>query len=134
MVDGSFHSVAGGDYNLGINVSSKNKVTARAWIDWFNDESGYSESQAGLSPRIDGAVPEALASFVQQVELLTLDPAPEGEEALYGDIDTASGIVTTDPKFRQQIVDDARSGARTRQQVLDDLNAAWAQARAEVGA
>lgn len=132
-VDGTFHAVAGGDYNLGINVSSRNKVTARAWIDWFHHESGYSQSQAGLSPLVDGEVPDALAGFVDQVELLTLEPAPEGQEALFGDIDTASGIVTTDPKFRQRTVDDARSGARTKQQVLDDLNAAWARGRAEVG-
>jgi len=133
-VDGSFHSVAGGDYNLGINVSSRNKVTARAWIDWFNHESGFSQAQAGLSPLVDGDIPDALADFVDEVELLTLNPAPDGKEALFGDIDTASGIVTTDPKFRQQSIDDARSGARTKQQVFDDLNTAWAKGRAEVGA
>lgn len=131
-VDGTFHSVAGGDYNLGINVHSKNKATARAWIDWFNHESGFSESQAGLSPIIDGPVPAALDSFVSEVELITLNPAPEGKEALFGDIDKASGIVTTDPKFRQQTVDDARSGARTLEQIFDDLNAKWAEGRASV--
>ncbi|MDC7120906.1 ABC transporter substrate-binding protein [Cellulomonas fimi] len=131
-VDGTFHSVAGGDYNLGINVHSKNKATARAWIDWFNHESGFSESQAGLSPIIDGPVPAALEGFVSEVELITLNPAPEGKEALFGDIDKASGIVTTDPKFRQQTIDDARSGARTIEQIFDDLNAKWAEGRASV--
>ncbi|NKY38226.1 ABC transporter substrate-binding protein [Cellulomonas septica] len=131
-VDGKFHSVAGGDYNLGINVHSKNKATARAWIDWFNHESGFSESQAGLSPIIDGPVPAALDGFVAEVELITLNPAPEGKEALFGDIDKASGIVTTDPKFRQQTIDDARSGARTIEQIFDDLNAKWAEGRASV--
>lgn len=131
-VDGKFHSVAGGDYNLGINVNSENKATARAWIDWFNHESGFSESQAGLSPIIDGPVPAALTSFVEEVELITLNPAPEGKEALFADIDTASGIVTTDPKFRQKNIDDARSGARTKQQIFDDLNAQWAEGRASV--
>ena len=134
QVDGKFHAVAGGDYNLGINVHSKNKVTARAWIDWFNHESGFSESQVGLSPMIDGTVPAALQDFVDEVELITMNPAPEGKESLFADIDTASGIVTTDPKYRQKIVDDARSGARTKQQVFDDLNAAWAEGRAEAGA
>lgn len=132
-VDGKFHSVAGGDYNLGINVHSKNKATARAWIDWFNHESGFSESQAGLSPIVDGPVPAALEGFVAEVELITLNPAPEGKEALFGDIDKASGIVTTDPKFRQQNIDDARSGARTIEQIFDDLNAKWAEGRASVG-
>jgi ABC-type glycerol-3-phosphate transport system substrate-binding protein len=133
QVDGTFHSVAGGDYNLGINVNSDNKATARAWIDWFNHESGYSESQAGLSPIIDGPVPAALASFVDQVELITLNPAEEGKESLFADIDTASGIVTTDPKFRQKTIDDARSGARTKEQIFDDLNAQWAEGRSSAG-
>ena len=134
QADGTFHATAGGDYNLGINVASKNKVTARAWIDWFHHESGYSESQVGLSPLIDGATPAALADFVDQVELVEMNPAPEGKESLFADIDTASGIVTTDPKYRQKIIDDARSGARTKQQVFDDLNAAWADGRADVDA
>ena len=58
-----------------------------------------------------------------------MNPAPEGKESLFADIDTASGIVTTDPKFRQKIIDDARSGARTKQQIFDDLNAQWAEGR-----
>lgn len=133
QVDGTFHAVAGGDYNLGINVHSSNKVTARAWIDWFNHDSGFSESQVGLSPLVDGPVPAALQGFVDEVELLTMNAAPAGKESLFADIDTASGIVTTDPKYRQKIVDDARSGSRTKEQVLTDLNAAWAKGRAEVG-
>ena len=134
QVDGKFHTVAGGDYNLGINVNSKNKATARAWIDWFNKDSGYSESQVGLSPLIDGTVPAALESFMSQVELITMNPAPEGKESLFADIDTASGIVTTDPKYRLQIIDDARSGDRTKEQIFDDLNAKWAEGRADAGA
>jgi raffinose/stachyose/melibiose transport system substrate-binding protein len=133
QVDGTFHAVAGGDYSLGVNVNSGNKVTARAWIDWFNTESGYSESQVGLSPLKDGPVPDALTSFTEQVELMTLNPAPEGKESLFADIDTASGIVTTDPKFRQATIDAARSGAKTKQQIFDELNTAWAEGRAEVG-
>ncbi len=131
QVDGKFHTVAGGDYNLGINVHSKNKATARAWIDWFNHDSGYSESQVGLSPLVDGAVPAALESFMSNVELLTMNAAPAGKESLFADIDTASGIVTTDPKYRLQIIDDARSGSRTKEQIFDDLNGKWAEGRAD---
>lgn len=134
QVDGKFHTVAGGDYNLAINVNSKNKATARAWIDWFNHESGFSESQVGLSPLVDGPVPAALEDFMANVELITMNPAPEGKESLFADIDTASGVVTTDPKYRQQIIDDARSGARTKEQIFDDLNAKWAEGRADAGA
>jgi raffinose/stachyose/melibiose transport system substrate-binding protein len=134
QVDGKFHTVAGGDYNQGINVHSENKVTARAWIDWFNHESGFSEAQVGLSPIVDGPVPAALEGFMENVELITMNPAPEGQESLFADIDTASGIVTTDPKYRVQIIDDARSGKRTKQEIFDDLNSKWAEGRADAGA
>ncbi|MBD8059850.1 carbohydrate ABC transporter substrate-binding protein [Cellulomonas sp. JH27-2] len=131
--DGKFHATAGGDYNLAINIHSDNKVTARAWIDWFNNDSGYSESQVGLSPLIDGAVPAALKDFTDQAELITPNPAPAGKESLFSDIDTASGIILTDAGYRKKIIDDARSGKRTKQQVFDDLNKAWAKGRAEAG-
>src|SRR5690606_33072553 len=80
QVDGTFHAVAGGDYNLAINVHSSNKCAARAWIDWFNHESGFSESQIGLSPLVDGPVPESLQAFIDQVELVEMAPAPEGQD------------------------------------------------------
>lgn len=131
--DGTFHATAGGDYNLAVNVHSKNKVTARAWIDWFNHESGFSVTEVGLSPMIDGEQPAALEEFTRQVELVTLNPAPAGQENLFSDIDEESGILVTGPEYRQKIIDDARSGARSKQQVFDDLNAAWAAARAAVG-
>ena len=41
--------------------------------------------------------------------------------------------MTTDPKFRQKTIDDARSGARTKEQIFDDLNAQWAEGRASAG-
>ncbi|MFV0429381.1 MAG: ABC transporter substrate-binding protein [Arachnia sp.] len=132
QADGAFHASAGGDYNLGINVNSANKCAAWAWIDWFNTESGYAESQVGLSPLADGAIPDALADFMAQVELVELDAAPAGKEALFADIDTESGIVTTSPDYRMAMIDDARSGARTKQEIFDQLNSDWATARAGV--
>lgn len=132
--DGTFYAVAGGDYNLGINVHSSNKCAARAWIDWFNHESGFSESQVGLSPLVDGPVPESLQAFMETVELVEMAAAPEGQESLFSDIDNESGIVTTSPDYRMKLVDDARSGARTKQQVFDDLNTAWGEAVQAVSA
>ena len=55
QVDGKFHSVVGGDYKNGINVNSKNKATARAWVDWFANESDYATDQGGVSPLVTSA-------------------------------------------------------------------------------
>jgi raffinose/stachyose/melibiose transport system substrate-binding protein len=133
QADGKFYAVAAGDYNLAINVNSTNKVTARAWIDWFNSESGYSESQVGLSPLISGTVPASLKSFAEQVELLTMNVAPAGKESLLTDIQKAAELSMDTPDYRKSIVDDARSGKKTKQQVFDALNAQWAQGIKDVG-
>ncbi|MBU4336706.1 MAG: ABC transporter substrate-binding protein [Actinobacteria bacterium] len=133
QVDGEFQAISAGDYNLGINVNSTNKVTARAWIDWFNNESGYSESQVGLSPLADGAVPAALQSFVDEVNLITLNPKPAGEEDLLNDIQKASELSMDTPDYRKTIIDEARAGSKTKEQIFEGLNTQWAQGIADVG-
>ena len=136
QVDGTFHSVISGDYKNAINVNSENKDAARAWIDWFADESGYAASQGGISPRLDGPTPDTLADFeTAGVEYIELNPAPEGEESLVNDIDTASEIGLWSPDYRQRIVDAAR-GARdeSKEDIFADLNAKWAAGRADVSA
>ena len=55
--DGKFYAIVGGDYAQAINVNSKHKAAARAWIDWFNTESGFADAQGGLSPLIDAKAP-----------------------------------------------------------------------------
>ena len=44
QVDGKFCSVVGPDYQQAINIHSKHKAAARAWIDWFTDKSGYAQA------------------------------------------------------------------------------------------
>ncbi len=60
---GAFHTVVSGDYKNGINVNSKNKATAKAWIDWFATESGYAVDQGGISPVISDQLPDTLADL-----------------------------------------------------------------------
>lgn len=134
QVDGQFYAPIGGDYNLAINVHSDNKEAARAWIDWYNHESGFAESQQGLSPLKDGPFPDALKDFeelnVQYIENL---PAPAGQEALLTDIDNQSEIGMWQPAYRQRLIDGARGASgETKEQIFDDLNQRWAAARATV--
>lgn len=134
QVDGTFHSTAGGDYKNGINVNSDNKAAARAWVDWFADESGYATDQGGLSPRLDGPTPDTLADFEELgVEYVELAPAEPGKESLVNDIDAEAEIGLWNPDYRQRIVDAARGASgETKEQVFEDLNSRWAEARATV--
>jgi len=130
---GKFHSVISGDYKNAININSEHKAAAKAWIDWFADESNYATDQGGVSVLLSGPAPSTLADFkTYGVEYLELVPAPAGKEGLVDRIDKAAEIGLWEPKYRQQLVDAAR-GARgeTKEAIFADLNKRWADAKAK---
>lgn len=135
QVDGTFESSAVGDYKIGINKSSDDKAAARAWIDWFLDESGFAYDQGGLSPRIDGEAPTQLADFEDLgVEYVEIAAQPEGEEGLTDRIDAEAEVGLFDPIYRQRIVDAARGEVdESLDDIFADLNDRWAAAREELG-
>lgn len=134
-VNGQIYSEMAGDYNIGINVHSDNKATARAWVDFFVNESGFAKDQ-GMIPPVQGAsFPDTLVQFENLgVEFLQANPAPEGMEGLVNRIDGRAEIGLNDGAFRQRIVE-AALGRRDEsfQDIMDDLNARWTQARDELG-
>jgi len=135
QVDGKFHSTVAGDYKNGISAKSENKATARAWIDWFAQKSGYAAAQGGLSPLVDGEVPAILADFTTAgVEYLELTPAPAGKETLENDIVSASEIDLTGNIYRAKLVDIARGAAQgDKASYFAELNKKWADAVKSIG-
>ena len=134
QVDGVFHSTISGDYKNAINVNSEHKAAARAWIEWFANESGYAEDQGGISPTVDGPTPDTLAAFDEVgVEYIELTPAPAGEESLLTDIFNTAEIDLWGNLYRQKLVDIARGAADgDKESYFAELNEKWAAARAEV--
>lgn len=132
QVDGTFHAAVGGDYKNAINVNSDNKATARAWIDWFANESGYAASQGGISPVIGGELPSTLADFdTYGVEFVETVPAPAGEEALEAAIYNGAEIDIWGNLYRQKLIDIARGAADgDKESYFAELNEKWAAARA----
>lgn len=134
QADGAFHSTISGDYKNAINVHSEHKAAARAWIDWFANESGYAEDQGGISPTLDGPTPDTLADFdALGVEYVELTPAPAGKESLLTDIFNTAEIDLWGNLYRQKLVDIARGAADgDKESYFAELNSKWADARAEV--
>lgn len=134
MKDGVFHASVGGDYNWAINKHSEHKAAARAWIEWFNHESGYAQSQGGLSPLKDGEFPDTLADFEELgVEFVEQYPAEPGNEGKIDEIDNTAEIGLWQDIYRKRIIDAARGQLdESKQDIFDDLNQRWADARAEV--
>lgn len=133
--DGTFYSQTGGDFSNAINVNSDNKVTARAWIDWFASESGFAESQGAIPPTVDSDLPDTLSDFNDAgVELIELTPAPAEEATLNSDIYNKAEIDLFGQIYRQRLVDIARGAADgDKESYFDELNTRWAEARADVG-
>ncbi|MFI5910454.1 ABC transporter substrate-binding protein [Dactylosporangium sp. NPDC051541] len=134
QANGKFYSVIGGDYKNAININSKNKATARAWIDWFTDESNYATDQGGVSTLKSAAMPATLADLTAaKTELIELNPAPKGKEGLADKIGNSAEIALFDGKYRQTIVDAARGAKnQSKDQIFADLNKKWAAARAKL--
>lgn len=127
-------SSAGGDWKMGINVNSEHQAAARAWVDWFLNESGFAESQGGIPPVKGQPMPATLQAFDDlKVQLISQNPAPQGEEGWVDNIDSEAEIGLWAPAFRQRIVDAARGNSdESLEDIFADLNARWAEARAEI--
>lgn len=136
QVDGTFHSVVSGDYKIAINKNSDNKAAARAWIDFFVDESNFAFDQGGIPPLLTGANPPQLQDLVDAgAVFLEQTPATGDRAGLLEAIDKEAEINLFDGKYRQRIVDAAKGNSgESIDDIFADLNSRWAEARAEVTA
>ncbi|BEP14740.1 extracellular solute-binding protein [Acidothermaceae bacterium B102] len=128
QVDGSFHSVISGDYKNAISIHSKHKDAARAWVDWFANDSNYATDQGGVSVLVNGPASKALGDFTaNNVKYIELTPAPAGKESTEADIEKESDVLPFQPTSWQRLVDDARGAKHeTKQQLFDYLDKQWA--------
>lgn len=133
--DGKIYSAAGGDYSIGINVHSENKEAARAWVDWFIDESGFAQNQTGISAVIGADMPDVLKGFQDLgVEFVANDPAPAGEEALLDEVDSESEIGRWSESYRKRILEAAVGATgESFEDIVNDLNSKWTAAREALG-
>lgn len=135
QIDGVFYSAAGGDYKIAINVHSQNKAAARAWLDWYVNDSGFAAAEGGIPPLIAGAFPSQLADFATNgVKFTETAPPIAGEESLTDDIDKEAEIGLFDVIFPQRIIDAARGATdETLDAIFTDLNTRWAAAKTKLG-
>ncbi|MEP6560714.1 MAG: extracellular solute-binding protein [Nakamurella sp.] len=130
QADGKFHAGVGPDFMLGINSNSEHKQAARCWVDWFVNDSGFSEYSGGLPTVKSQPAPADLKEFeATGVEYVELTPSPT-----LSAIDNQAEIGLTQPDYYRTLIDSARGASgQTKQQIFDDLNAKWAAARAATG-
>ncbi|SNX64640.1 ABC-type glycerol-3-phosphate transport system substrate-binding protein [Streptomyces sp. TLI_55] len=129
---GTFCATVGPDYNQAVNVHSKHKEAARAWLDWFTDKSGYAADNLAISPLKDAPMPTVLKPYEEQgVKLIELDDSKGAEVKA---IDTESEVGINTPDYRQELVDLAR-GARkgSLDDYLKSLGRKWTETQKTMG-
>jgi raffinose/stachyose/melibiose transport system substrate-binding protein len=131
--NGHLCSVIGPDYLQGINIHSSHKDAARAWIDWFTDQSTYAVDNGDVPTLKSATQPPALAAYAAAgVTLVTLTQA---NSALVNKIDNAAEIGLNSQTYRQHLVDIARGAAGgSLQSDFDSLNSKWGAAQKTGGA
>ncbi|GAA4051356.1 extracellular solute-binding protein [Nonomuraea soli] len=120
------------DYQYAVNVHSKNKPAAKAWIEWFITKSGDAQAALSISSVKGAALPSSLTPFEEAgVTFVRMD---DKRAEQVDTIDKASEIGLGSPDYRQNIVDVARGAAKgDLNGIFADLNKRWAEARATVG-
>lgn len=130
-VDGKQYATAGPDYTFGINVNSSidEQIAAMVFVKWFTEQSGYAVAQGGIPIDKSLDYPEVLSAF-DGIEYVVDNPAPEGEETLFNDLNNYSELgLNSDPTKLNNIVESALSGDKTLDEIMDEWNAKWTQAQ-----
>ncbi|MFJ8106451.1 extracellular solute-binding protein [Streptomyces sp. NPDC096132] len=132
QVDGTFCATVGPDYHQAVNVHSKHKAAARAWIDWFTDKSGYDRDNLAISPLKDAPMPEVLRPYEDAgVKLIELDDSAGARVKL---IDDESEVGINKPEYRQDLVDLARGAKKgSLDDFFADLGRKWTETQKNVG-
>ncbi|MDO5409621.1 MAG: extracellular solute-binding protein [Lachnospiraceae bacterium] len=130
-VNGKQYAAAGPDYCYGINCNSKGdqQIAAMCYVKWLVEKSGFAQSEGGLSIVKNDEVPDALKSL-DGVELIVGNPAPEGEENLFNDINNDSELgINVSGSIPIQIVEETVSGGMTFEDMVKEWNEKWTAAQ-----
>ena len=127
-VNGKQYATAGADYCYAININSENKDTARAWIDYMIDESGFALNQGAISIVKDDPMPDTLADF-SDIELIIDNPATPENEGKFDVLSQESEINLYAEPEKQRLLEAAMGSTNeTFDDIMNDWNARWKEA------
>jgi ABC-type glycerol-3-phosphate transport system substrate-binding protein len=130
---GKFHSRIEGDYKGAVSKNSKNKATARAWLDWFVTESGFATDQQAVPALANSALPPTLKTFQDTGVDLVEIPAATGNAGKEDAIIKESEVDLNGNIYRQKLVDIARDAAKgDKASYFAELNKRWGKAQAGI--
>ncbi|WP_040951864.1 ABC transporter substrate-binding protein [Gorillibacterium massiliense] len=118
----------GADYQWAINVHSKNKEAANAFIHWVVDVSDYaSKYQGGFSAKLPMVVPDLLKGFQDLgVTMEVSVPGPKDLDGFNTKIDNDSEVGIHNPDFKKRIIEAAIGNTKeSYDDIMNDLDKRW---------
>lgn len=126
----------GADFNMAINKHSKHKEAAKAFLNWFIEESGYAvEYAGGISAAKSVPLPKDLDQLVKDygLELVLMTPAKPGEEGLVDKLDKEAEIGFWLEDQKKRIVEAAMGNRKeSYDDIAKDLSERWNKARDKI--
>lgn len=116
------------DYNWSINVNSKNKEAAHAFIHWVVDVSDYADKyQGGFSAKLPLKVPELLRGFQDLGVVMEMaTPGPVELDGIKTKIDNDSEVGVYNPNFKKLLIESAiGNNKKTFEEIMKDLDTRW---------
>ena len=134
-VNGKQYASAGGNYGFGINckATTENQIAAMVYVKWLIEESTIYKDEGSIPARKDGELPDVLSGFAG-VELLSNNPAAEGEEDLFDNVNIESEVgINNDDYPDCEILEAALFGSRTLEDIMTAWNQKWSSAQQSLG-
>ena len=126
---------AGGNYSYAINckTSIDQQIAAMVYTKWLLEESPIFEDEGCIPARKDADMPAFLASF-EGIELLANNPAPEGHEDDFDQVNLESEVgISNDDYPDLNIIECALLKNKTLDEIMDDWNAKWTRGQEAKG-
>ncbi len=133
-VNGVQSAASGGNYAYAINKSASedNQIAAMVYIKWLLEESTIFDDEGSIPALKGSELPDCLAEFAG-VELLSDDPAIEGEENLYDDIRNTAEVLSGDYPV-STVLEAALYGNESLDDLMNEWNEKWTAAQDACGA
>lgn len=134
-VNGKQYAGAGGNYSFGINNKAdvNNQIAAMVYLKWILEESPMYADEGTIPALKSEPLPDVLADF-DGVELISNNPAKEGEETLFDDVNNESEVGIQNNDYPDcEILEAALYGTRTLDELMDEWNQKWTSAQESLG-
>lgn len=134
-VDGQQYAGSGGNYSYGINnkISEEQQIASMLYVKWLLEESTIFTDEGSIPALKSADFPSSLEDF-EGVELLSDNPALDGEESLFNELNSESELgINNDDYPDSAILEAALYGTKDFDTIMNEWNQKWSAAQESLG-